>query len=113
MPRSLLMGMLCATLALSACGVDSRADANVVEAYCAYGADSEAQFQGCTEHVTVEQVRGYDTSAARFALDDPTSCPADASEYCEYWQEGERAQEDLAEQECEPSYYYGGRGGSC
>lgn len=59
-------------------------DRERVEAYCAYGARSAAQWLGCIEHVTIEQVRRYHTAAARFALDGG-DCPR--ATYCEEWRE--------------------------
>jgi hypothetical protein len=65
------------------CG-DSMTDADRVEAYCAYGAKSETQWRGCVDHVTIEQVRGYDTRAADFALNGG-DCPK--TTYCAEWEE--------------------------
>lgn len=59
-------------------------DRERVEAYCAYGAKSAAQWFGCVDHVTIEKVRAMGTPAARFALDGGT-CPQ--STFCERWQE--------------------------
>lgn len=59
-------------------------DRERVEAYCAYGARSAAQWRGCVDHVTIGQVRSRDTRAARFALDGG-KCPR--STYCAAWQE--------------------------
>lgn len=61
--RLALVATVCAlVLALSACGND------IVARYCSYGAVSDAQYQGCVDHVTVDDVRSRDTPAARYAL---------------------------------------------
>ncbi|MCA1679463.1 MAG: hypothetical protein LC777_11175 [Actinobacteria bacterium] len=40
-------------------------DRERVEAYCAYGAASAAQWLGCVDHVTIDKVRAIDSRAAR------------------------------------------------
>jgi hypothetical protein len=56
-----------AVLALAGCGSSS---GDVVGRYCNYGSTSRAQYDGCLEHVTVEDVRrAYDrnSDAATYA----------------------------------------------
>lgn len=65
-PRRLLATLLvfiagCASsTSCEAAGETSVAD------YCAYGAVSEAQLQGCMDHVTAQDVDALDTNAARY-----------------------------------------------
>ena len=58
----MMLGLIAATLAmplLASCGSGGSAD--VVGRYCNYGSTSRAQYDGCVEHVTVEDVgRAYD-----------------------------------------------------
>lgn len=64
---------------------DWRADSRqVVEDYCAYGAVSQAQLDGCIQHVTFGDVKGRETRAARFALGavDEVSCGEGSGPFC-------------------------------
>jgi hypothetical protein len=54
-----------------------------VEAYCAYGAVSRAQLDGCIEHVTPEEVAALRTNAAMYAMGRLDECRADAGPFCE------------------------------
>lgn len=72
------------TIALVGCG--SPSDNDRVEAYCAYGSKSEAQYRGCVEHVTIERVNAANTAAGRYARGDGSDCPK--TTYCEAWLEG-------------------------
>ena len=63
----------------------ARSDARqVVKDYCAYGAVSRAQLDGCVSHVSLSDVQGRHTPAARFALGsvDEVSCGADSGPFC-------------------------------
>ncbi|MEA2275313.1 MAG: hypothetical protein QOC78_273 [Solirubrobacteraceae bacterium] len=51
--------------------------------YCAYGAVSHAQLDGCKGHVTANQVRARDTTAAHFAQRDVEDCGSGAGPFCE------------------------------
>jgi hypothetical protein len=62
---------------LAACGGTSVSD------YCSYGAVSEAQLEGCIEHITTREVDGLDTNAARYARGELTECLADSGPFCE------------------------------
>lgn len=42
-------------------------DTGYVEEYCAYGSVSQAQEDGCVEHVTADEIDALDTPAARYA----------------------------------------------
>ena len=50
--------------------------------YCAYGAVSKAQLEGCVEHVTPATVNGYSTNAARYARGQLDACLADSGPFC-------------------------------
>ncbi len=64
-------------LTLAACG-QSR-----VETYCSYGAVSEAQLQGCIEHVTEADIDNRSTNAADYARGELDNCLYDSGPYCE------------------------------
>jgi hypothetical protein len=51
--------------------------------YCAYGAVSRAQLEGCKSHVTANQVRARDTTASHFAQRDIEDCGEDSGPFCE------------------------------
>ena len=53
-----------------------------VETYCAYGARSEAQFEGCVDHVTIENIAQSSSDAAICARDAPDECDGAGP----YWQ---------------------------
>jgi hypothetical protein len=54
-----------------------------IELYCAYGAVSRAQLQGCEENVTWGQIKGLDTNATRYAESGGLEkCGADAGPFC-------------------------------
>ncbi len=55
---------------------------NLVGDYCAYGAVSKAQLEGCVEHVTPATVTGYSTNAARYARGQLDACLADSGPFC-------------------------------
>jgi hypothetical protein len=67
---------LACLLSFGGCGRD------VVGDYCSYGAVSEAQLEGCVEHVTPEVVENYNTNAARYAKGELNACLADAGPFC-------------------------------
>jgi hypothetical protein len=76
--RRVVCGALAAVaLGLGACGEDE------VSAYCHYGAVSEAQLNGCIDHVGTEQIDRLDTNAARYARGELDECLADAGPFCE------------------------------
>jgi len=54
----------------------------VIDRYCAYGAESRAQLQGCKDHVSLADISDRDTNAARFALYELNDCLADAGPFC-------------------------------
>jgi hypothetical protein len=72
-------------LAFAGCadGGASEDGGNLVHDYCSYGAVSEAQLEGCVDHVTPEVVEGYDTNAGRYARRELDACLADAGPFCE------------------------------
>lgn len=104
-------GAVVLMLALGGCG-DGYMDDALVEDYCTYGAQSQAQLDGCIEHVTPEQVRQATTPAARWARDGG-DCLQGSGRFCRQRliDEGKSYNEDLREG-CEPPAYSGGRG-SC
>jgi hypothetical protein len=63
-------------------GVEAPTGADLVRAYCAYGAVSRAQLQSCPGRVTPATVRGYSTNAARYAEGKISACLADSGPYC-------------------------------
>jgi len=79
----------CACVLLSGCGGSpgdppSESDPAIyVEDYCAYGAVSQAQLDGCIDHVTPGTVDGYDTNAAEYARGELGECLGDAGPFCE------------------------------
>lgn len=50
--------------------------------YCAYGSVSQAQMDGCLDHVNKGDVDRLDTNAARFSRWELGACLADAGPYC-------------------------------
>jgi hypothetical protein len=75
--------------ALSACGSGLDADRMVID-YCMYGARSEAQLEGCIDHVTADEVKRRDSNAARWARNGG-ECLGDAGPFCRKALEAERA----------------------
>lgn len=76
-----MLMLVCVVAGLSAGCATGGSD--LVYDYCAYGAVSEAQLDGCVEHVTPEVVDGYDTNAAEYARGELDSCLDDAGPFCE------------------------------
>jgi hypothetical protein len=74
-----LVAVVAIALSLGACGTSE--DDLLVSDYCEYGARSEAQFEGCKDHVTAEQVRARNTPAARWAKHGGY-CGTDAGPMC-------------------------------
>ena len=60
-----------------------RRGGDVVHDYCAYGAVSEAQLEGCETHVDEATVDSYDTNAAQYARGELDECLQDAGPFCE------------------------------
>ena len=56
---------------------------DLVTGYCSYGSVSQAQLEGCIEHVTPRTVDSYSTNSARYARGTLDSCLADAGPFCE------------------------------
>jgi hypothetical protein len=56
--------------------------AEAVYRYCAYGAVSEAQLEGCKDHVTFRDVQERSTNAADYAFGGG-ECLADSGPFCE------------------------------
>jgi hypothetical protein len=54
-----------------------------VEKYCAYGAVSEAQLQGCLDHVDPAEIDVLDTNASAYADGDLDACLEDSGPFCE------------------------------
>ncbi len=57
-------------------------NSNIVQRYCEYGAVSNAQLDGCIDHVTENDVRERDTPAARYALHNLSDCLEDSGPFC-------------------------------
>jgi hypothetical protein len=75
--------VLVLAIGLSSCAADGAGGGDVVHDYCAYGAVSEAQLEGCESHVSEATVDGYDTNAARYARGELSDCLADSGPFCE------------------------------
>lgn len=58
-----------ATFTLTGCWGAYDYDQALVHSYCDYDTVSQAQFEGCLEHVTADEVRDGDSEAARAALE--------------------------------------------
>lgn len=63
-------------------GVGCADDEGIVSRYCRYGTVSQAQLDGCREHVTEDEVRGRQSHASQYAFGDLDSCLADAGPFC-------------------------------
>jgi hypothetical protein len=63
---------------LAACGGGTS-----VSDYCSYGAVSQAQLEGCIEHVDQDYINRLDTNAARYARGELDRCLADSGPFCE------------------------------
>jgi hypothetical protein len=55
---------------------------DAVVAYCAYGAVSKAQLNGCIDHVSPGYVLRHHTNATRYATGQLNRCLADAGPFC-------------------------------
>jgi hypothetical protein len=73
--------ILAALVALAGCG-GSESEDDVIGDYCAYGAVSHAQLDGCVDHVTTDQVDDLDTNAAEYARGELDRCLEDAGPFC-------------------------------
>ena len=85
MRRSLAISLI--VLLIGGCGASTGVGGGIgggdfVGDYCAYGAVSKAQLEGCVEHVTPATVSGYDTNAARYARGQLDACLADSGRFC-------------------------------
>ncbi len=65
----------------------------LVDEYCAYGATSDAQLEGCKAHVIADQVRSLRTPAAEFAIEEGI-CGGDAGPFCAKAVEGRESDAD-------------------
>lgn len=54
-----------------------------VARYCEYGAVSQAQLDGCKDHVTEDEIDARYTNAARYARGELDVCRTDAGPFCE------------------------------
>jgi hypothetical protein len=57
-------------------------ETDAVTRYCEYGAISEAQLNGCKDHVDADYVRSHHTNAARYGQGVLTDCLADSGPFC-------------------------------
>lgn len=78
MLRSLALAASVIALGAGGCGTS-----DTVADYCAYGAISQAQLDGCREHATEGDVSGRNTNAARYARGDLDECLQDSGPFCE------------------------------
>ena len=74
--------MLAGALAAAAAATGGCGGQDEVVRYCNYGAVSEAQRQGCIDHVTSDDIDQLDTNAARYARGMIDDCRADAGPFC-------------------------------
>ncbi len=66
---ALKLATVLALALLAGCGTPEE-----VQTYCAYGARSQAQLDGCLEHVTLEYIATSNTRAARCARGSERAC---------------------------------------
>jgi hypothetical protein len=74
-------GLLVVGIWATTTGIRSR-HGGYVHNYCAYGASSDAQLQGCLDHVNHFKIDDLDTNAARFAKGGLRKCLDDSGPYC-------------------------------
>lgn len=58
-------------------------DPDQVTAYCSYGAVSQAQLDGCVEHVSSDDIDALDTEAARYARGERDGCGPQSGPFCQ------------------------------
>lgn len=58
-------------------------DRQLVDVYCSYGVRSEAQYDGCLDHVTADDVRSRNSEAAKFAKGTKKTCGSGSGPFCE------------------------------
>jgi hypothetical protein len=79
--------LACAAVALLAVGFAAGSwdppASKKVEAYCKYGAVSQAQLDGCIDHLTDDDVDSRNTRAAKYAKGTLRTCMDDAGPFCE------------------------------
>ncbi|HEX8743607.1 MAG TPA: hypothetical protein VF712_10780 [Thermoleophilaceae bacterium] len=90
MRRAAAIGVTALALVAGGCSEDTGAlngepssSGDLVLDYCSYGAVSDAQLDGCVDHVTEDQVDALDTNAARYARGELQECLEDAGPFCE------------------------------
>jgi hypothetical protein len=71
-----------AVVAAAVLGTACDASDDMVTAYCRYGAVSQAQLDGCIDHVTEADVRSRQTHASQYAFGDLDRCLADSGPFC-------------------------------
>lgn len=64
-------------------GYEQRQPGRELYDYCAYGSVSQAQLQGCMEHVTLSHIDELETPAARFARAATGECGIGSGPYCQ------------------------------
>lgn len=74
---------LALALALLVAGLAAGCGESRIEAYCSYGSISEAQLEGCMEHVTDADIESRTTNAAEYARGDLDECLYDAGPFCQ------------------------------
>ncbi len=73
---------LLAALAIGVFAGDDARENGALNDYCRYGAVSNAQLQGCLDHVTTDRINELHTNAARFATGGLESCLGDSGPFC-------------------------------
>jgi hypothetical protein len=76
-----LLALLVALLVARAVGQHAT-NTRLVNDYCAYGARSQSQLDGCKEHVTGDEVLRSRSPAAQFATHSDVTCGDDAGDFC-------------------------------
>lgn len=84
MRKPLLATCMSLAIAFGGCGQDSpnQGSGNIVHDYCAYGAVSQAQLDGCESHITESTAASYNTNAGRYARGELDNCLTDAGPFC-------------------------------
>lgn len=105
--------LLAATLTLSVASVgcgDGYLDDNLVNDYCTYGAQSQAQLDSCRDHVTAAESAGATRPLPDGRATAATAAPARARSAVSAWRTNGRSYEEDLE-DCGSPVYNGGRGG--
>jgi hypothetical protein len=82
--RAALAGIVASLVLLGCAGVGGGSSpSDQIDAYCSYGAVSQAQLDGCITHVTVGDIDRLDTNAARYSRSELDKCLYDSGPFCD------------------------------